>query len=195
MGNWQSRVRVPEQGIRATVIGASQYTVQLSGSTIFVDPLDSLPMRNVPALLPDLPLMHEALNPGAIAEAIRAALFRQDLQDSDAPVGLCYRWQGSATYARLEAFSRGVIQGLGPLLSRGLPLVLVGDSDIGGLIGIHFHESKEFKNPIVSVDGVSLNAFDFFDIGEILDSSGAVPVVIKSLVFPGTSAIGQPGAR
>jgi ethanolamine utilization protein EutA len=32
--------------------------------------------------------------------------------------------------------------------------------------------------------GVVLQEFDFVDIGEMIPASGAVPVVIKSLVFP-----------
>jgi ethanolamine utilization protein EutA len=35
-----------------------------------------------------------------------------------------------------------------------------------------------------------LKAFDFIDIGAMLETSGAVPVVIKSLVFPTSSAVG-----
>jgi ethanolamine utilization protein EutA len=37
---WGPRLRQPAEGIRATVIGASQYTTQVSGSTIFVSPLE-----------------------------------------------------------------------------------------------------------------------------------------------------------
>ena len=44
------------EGIRATVIGASQYTTQVSGSTIFVSPLEPLPLRNVPVIAPALAL-------------------------------------------------------------------------------------------------------------------------------------------
>src|SRR6478609_4529389 len=40
------------EGIRATVVGASQYTIQLSGSTIYVAPLTALPLRNVPVIAP-----------------------------------------------------------------------------------------------------------------------------------------------
>ena len=36
------------EGIRATVIGASQYTTQVSGSTIYVSPMEALPRRTVP---------------------------------------------------------------------------------------------------------------------------------------------------
>ena len=42
-------------GIRATVIGASQYTVQVSGSTVYIDPLETLPVRNVATIRPELP--------------------------------------------------------------------------------------------------------------------------------------------
>jgi ethanolamine utilization protein EutA len=77
-----------------------------------------------------------------------------------------------------------VIAGLSPLLDRSLPLVLVGDGDIGGLIGIHCVEQLRLRNPVVSIDGVELKEFDFVDIGAMIPASGAVPVVIKSLVFP-----------
>jgi ethanolamine utilization protein EutA len=46
-------------------------------------------------------------------------------------------------------------------------------------------------SPIVSIDGLELKEFDFIDIGSILESSGAVPVVIKSLIFPASAAVGR----
>ncbi len=38
----------------------------------------------------------------------------------------------------------------------------------------------------ISIDGIDLMEFDYIDIGALIPSSGAVPVVIKSLVFPAT---------
>ena len=136
---WGPRIETPDQGIRATVIGASQYTIQVSGSTIFVEPHNTLPLRNLPVITPQLPLHAEALDIDAIADGVQAALRRMDLHAGEQPVALCYRWQGSATYARLDAFCRGIAAGLAPLLDQGLALVLVGDGDIGGLVGIHAH--------------------------------------------------------
>jgi ethanolamine utilization protein EutA len=37
---------------------------------------------------------------------------------------------------------------------------------------------------VVSIDGISVRELDFIDIGELLQVSGGVPVVVKSLVFP-----------
>ena len=70
------------------------------------------------------------------------------------------------------------------MLAQGHPIVLAGDGDVGGLIGIHYREEMKLKHPIVSIDGLELKDFDYIDIGAMLDTSGAVPVVIKSLVFP-----------
>ena len=191
---WGPRVDQPDQGIRATVVGASQYTIQVSGSTIFVAPMSILPLCNVPVITPDLPLADEELSVDSIASAVRTALRRLDLHEGEQAVAMCYRWQGSATFARLDAFARGMSAGLSAILHRGLPLILVGDGDIGGLVGIHFLEETKVANAIVSIDGITLKEFDFIDIGAILELSGAVPVVIKSLVFPNSNALGRVAA-
>lgn len=189
--DWGVTIERPDQGIRATVVGASQYTIQVSGSTIFVAPLDTLPLRNLPVVTPDLPLEGDDLDPAAIAAAVKTSLRRLDLHEGHQAVALCYRWAGSAMFRRLDAFCQGVAEGLSAQLANGHPLVLVGDGDIGGLVGIHAREERKLANPVVSIDGIVLKEFDFIDIGAMLETSGAVPVVIKSLVFPTTSALGR----
>ena len=188
---WGPRIEPPDERIRATVIGASQYTIQVSGSTIFVAPHSALPLRNVPVIAPELPLADEHLEVGRIAASVQSALKRLDLHTGETPVALCYRWRNSATHARLDAFCRAVLTGLAKPLERGQPLILVGEGDVGGLIGIHCREELRAPNPIVSIDGVVLREFDYIDIGALLDASGAVPVVIKSLVFPKSDAVGR----
>jgi ethanolamine utilization protein EutA len=181
----------PNEGIRATVIGASQYTTQVSGSTIYVSPLETLPLRNVPVIAPTLPLDGEVIDSGAVAEAVRHALMQLDLDRGEVPVAVFVPWSGSATFQRLDAFCRGVADGMSAVLAHGHPLVLAGDGDVGGLIGIHLREEMKIASSIVSIDGLELKEFDFIDIGSILESSGAVPVVIKSLIFPASAAVGR----
>jgi ethanolamine utilization protein EutA len=181
----------PDARIRATVIGASQHTMQVSGSTIFVSPLETLPLRNVPVIAPALPLGDDKIDPAAIAAAIKAALKRLDLGDGESAVAVFVPWRGSATFQRLDDFCKGIADGLAAVLARGHPIVLAGDGDVGGLIGIHYCQEMQLKNPIVSIDGLDLKEFDYIDIGAILDTSGAVPVVIKSLVFPTTAGVGK----
>jgi ethanolamine utilization protein EutA len=189
--NWGPKLERPNEGIRATVIGASQYTTQVSGSTIFVSPMEALPLRNVPVIAPSLPISGETIDSAAVSAAIKGVLKRLDLGTGDTPVAVFVPWSGSATFQRLDAFCQGAVDGLSEVLSHGHPLVLAGDGDVGGLLGIHLREEMKLANAIVSVDGLELKEFDYIDIGTMLPTSGAVPVVIKSLIFPTTAALGQ----
>ena len=187
---WGPKIERSNEGIRATVIGASQYTTQVSGSTIYVSPLEGLPLRNVPVIAPGFALDAETIDTGAVASEIKAVLRRLDLDAGKTPVAVFVPWRGSATFQRLDAFCRGVVEGLSEILANNHPLVLAGDGDVGGLMGIHLREEMRLANAIVSVDGLELKEFDYIDIGAMLPSSGAVPVVIKSLIFPASAAPG-----
>ena len=184
-------IQTAAQGIRATVAGASQYTVQVSGSTIFLDPPDSLPLRNLATLCPQMDLSPETLDPAAISAAVRQGLARLDMLDGSRAAAVSIGWQGSATYHRLAALAQGLIHGLKPVLDTGHPFVIVSDGDIGGLLGMHCRESEGLESPIVSIDGIDLAEFDFIDIGAIIAETGAVPVVVKSLIFPAQQSSGQ----
>lgn len=171
------------QGIRATVVGASQYTVQVSGSTIFLDPDDALPLRNLAVIAPDLTFGCD-IDAEEVAAALREALDRLDLGDGHAPVAVALPWSGTASYARLSALAAGLVAGLKPVLDNGHPLVIVSDGDVGGLIGMQCRSEENVPGAIVSIDGIALSEFDFIDIGEVLRATGATPVVVKSLLFP-----------
>ena len=184
MGDLGLLVMEPAARIRATVIGASQYTVQVSGNTIFITPEDSVPVRNIAVVAPEFDLSGDDLDEAGITTAVHNALRRLDLLSGRQPVAIAFHWDGSATFFRLQAFSKGVTASLKEILAKGHPLVLVNDGDIGGIVGLHFQEELKIENPIISIDGISLNDFDYIDIGALIPSSGSVPVVIKSLIFP-----------
>ena len=177
-------IEEPVATIRATVVGASQYTVQLSGTTIFIEPRDTVPLKNVPVIVPEFDFSAPNIETVNIKSAINAALTRLDLVDDQTPVALGFQWKGSASFMRLQQFGEGVKAAILGRLNKKLPVVLVSDGDIGGLVGIHLREEMKIDAPVISIDGVTLSEFDYIDIGEIIPSSGAVPVVIKSLVFP-----------
>jgi ethanolamine utilization protein EutA len=174
----------PNARIRATVIGASQYTVQVSGNTIFITPENAVPVRNVAVIAPEFPLNEDEFTKEAVGAALNNALRRLDLLHGRQAVAVAFHWDGSATFSRLQAFSSGIVEGLKEIFAKGHPLILVNDGDIGGIVGLHFREELQLEMAIISIDGIGLSDFDYIDIGALIPSSGAVPVVIKSLIFP-----------
>ena len=177
-------VDTPTPGIRATVLGASQYTVQLSGSTIWVSDLSRLPVRNVPVCAPSFDML--SLDAQQIAAVLAQTLERYDLLEAAEPVAIAYQWDGLATYGRIDEFCHGIALGMSRR-SRDAdsPVVLVSDDDIGRLIGSHLAAERAGGRSVISVDCVSTGAFAFIDIGLPIVGSASVPVVIKSLIFPG----------
>ena len=172
------RVRDPGQGIRATVIGASQFTVQLSGKTIHLSPHAPLPVHNVPVVFPALDLQ-APYSAASVARAVGNALQKIETRE-DQPVAIGIRWRGEPYHQRLRELAAGIAQAW----PAGAPLILMIDRDVGRLLGHILEHELGFPSGVVSIDGVQLRELDYVDIGELLEPSDVVPVVIKSLLFP-----------
>jgi ethanolamine utilization protein EutA len=168
-------------GIRATVVGASQFTVQVSGSTVYVSDRSPLPLRNLSVVDARLPA-ERALDGGAVRGAVEAGLRRLDLADGGGPVAVALCWSGEPRYSSLRAVAGGVAAALPRTLAAGVPLVLVIDADVGRSLGAILAE--EFGGTrVASLDGLDVRELDFLDVGAPIQPAGVVPVVVKSLAF------------
>ena len=168
--------------IRATVMGAAQHTIQVSGNTIYRSNGDLLPRKNLQALRPAVDLS-ENIHPPALAAAVASHFKAFDLKEGEAEVALVFRWGGAPAAVRIAAFCHGLMEGLPRTLENGRPIYLVFDHDLAGLVGNILKNDFDLKNDILAIDGVTLHDFDFIDLGKVLEPSGTVPVTIKSLVF------------
>ena len=170
----------PGQRIRATVIGASQFTVQVSGKTIYLPDADVLPVHNVPVVHIGLDF-HDEVDVAAMADAIRAGIARMDLE-AGSRMAIAFSWHGDPEYSRLKAAGSAILQALASHDSREL-LVLMIDGDVGRSLGHLLQHELDLRRKLVSIDGVQLQELDFVDIGALISPPGVVPVVIKSLLF------------
>ncbi|HLN85664.1 MAG TPA: ethanolamine ammonia-lyase reactivating factor EutA, partial [Candidatus Limnocylindrales bacterium] len=168
--------------IRATVMGAAQHTVQVSGNTIHRSNDDLLPRKNLQVLRPPVNLAGD-IDSGAVAQAIQSHFTAFDLVEGEAEVALVFRWEGAPTALRIAAFCRGLIDGLPATLQSHRPVYLIFDHDLAALVGTILKNDFDVENALLCLDGVTLHDFDFIDLGKILEPSGTVPVTIKSLVF------------
>ena len=171
----------PGQRIRATVIGASQFTVQVSGKTIHLPRPGVLPVHNVPVVPLGIDL-GGAIDGAAITDAIRAGLARLDL-DPDARIAVAFSWHGDPDHPRIAAAGAAIMAAVAPDGRRSQPLLLMIDGDIGKTMGRILTEELGLPGDLAAIDGVQLAELDFVDVGELISPPGVVPVVIKSLLF------------
>ena len=189
--------------IRATVLGASQYTVQLSGNTSYIsDPRALLPRRNLQILRPEYGL--DALDADEIAAAIRRHLAAFDggarasasepaggdlgararaSEPAGGDVALALPWRGTPSHGRIVTLARGVAGGLADRIAMRSPLYLMLDGDIALTLGSVLRDELGLSGDLLVIDGVSLWDFDYVDLGALRQPSNTVPVTIKSLVF------------
>jgi len=169
--------------IRATAVGASEYSVQLSGNTIYISsPGDLLPRKNLQVLQPAYECGEEIVADD-LARAIRSHYTAFDLEEGESEVALAFRWQGAPSYQRIAAFAQGIVQALPRTIASGKPLYLVLDGDIAQTLGAILREELKLANEVLVIDGITLWDLDYIDLGRIRLPSYTVPVTIKSLVF------------
>ena len=168
--------------IRATVIGASSYSLQVSGNTIHLSHPSLLPRKNLQVLHPLCDLSGD-IESEMIARAIHDHFAMFDIIEGEAEAALAFRWQGLPSYERVSAFARGIKQGLAETIKQGRAIFIVLDGDIAQTLGILLKEEGNIESGILVIDGIILQDFDFIDIGRMLEPSHTVPVTVKSLVF------------
>jgi ethanolamine utilization protein EutA len=169
--------------IRATALGASEYSVQLSGNTSYISaPGKLLPRRNLQVLLPPF-VGAETIDAEQLAQAIRSHLTAFDVADTDHEIALALRWTGMPSYPRLAAFADGIKRGLAGRIAKKLPLYIMLDGDVAQTLGAILREELHVESELLVIDGVVLWDFDYIDLGRIRMPSYTVPVTIKSLVF------------
>jgi ethanolamine utilization protein EutA len=169
--------------IRATALGASEYSVQLSGNTVYISsPGALLPRKNLQVIQPRVTL-GDTIDPSAVAAAIQHHFRSFDLVDGESDVALAFRWRGAPAYARLAGLARGIVEALPRTVGAGKPLFVLLDGDVAQTLGAILKEELGVASEVLVLDGISLWDFDYIDLGRVRMPSFTVPVTIKSLVF------------
>ncbi|MBV8240262.1 MAG: ethanolamine ammonia-lyase reactivating factor EutA [Hyphomicrobiales bacterium] len=185
----------PGECIRATALGASEYSVQLSGNTSYISkPGELLPRRNLQVLQPSY-VCAESIDADKLAKAIRAHFTAFDLIEGEGEVALALRWRGAPSYERILAFAEGIRHGLATTIERRKPLYIMLDGDVAQTLGAILREELLIESEILAIDGLVLRDFDYIDLGRIRMPSFTVPVTIKSLLFSEDPRRGRPHQR
>ncbi|MDA8271666.1 MAG: ethanolamine ammonia-lyase reactivating factor EutA [Actinomycetota bacterium] len=169
--------------IRATALGASEFSVQLSGNTYYIsDEERLLPRRNLQVIRP-IYTLDEEIDVNALASAVQTRVASFAVPGDESDFVLAMSWMGELSYGRLHAMAEAIVLGLSERISAGRPVLLAFDADMGKALGSMLRSEFDVMADILVVDGLNLLDFDYIDLGHPLQPSMAIPVTIKSLVF------------
>lgn len=169
-------VREVAEGIRATVIGAGEFTIQASGSTSYLSGQEILPVFG-------LKVVRGSTAGGSLAESLRQAMRRLDLPAFGSGMALALAIAGQQDYRSLRRTAEQLatlVEGADPAA----PLYLILDQDVARSLGTILKEELGLGREIVVLDGIEVGELDYLDIGRPMGQSDVVPVTVKSLIFP-----------
>ncbi len=176
----EGRLREPAEGIRATVIGAGEYTIQASGNTSYISNVDALPVHG-------LKVIQAAIRNGeSPREALQQALAKFDLPRFTAGLALSLSVAGVPDYQSVRRIAEGVAEILKEADDPTCPLYLTLDLDVAKSLGGILKDEFGVQRDVIAVDGIEVGDLDYIDIGECLGITEVIPVTVKSLMFPTT---------
>jgi ethanolamine utilization protein EutA len=173
-------LREPMEGIRATVIGAGEYTVQASGTTSYISTPGVLPVFGLKVVRASLTRQQPVL------EALQQALAKFDLTSFSSGLALSLSLDGQLDYQTIRAVAEGVAAICHSSEHRNSPLYLALDLDVAKSLGGILKEELKVDREVIAIDGIEVGDLDYIDIGAPMGITEVIPVTVKSLMFPGT---------
>lgn len=170
----------PSETIRATVVGAGTQTVNVSGSTVFID-ASMLPLRNIPAakvIWEDIP---DSLD--EVTECIEQVIQRYKLPTKTSPLAVSVPCPKECTFQNIEKLAKGIYQAWNKIAEVENPLVIIVEKDIGKVLGQTLYCISKGKMRFISIDSVNIGEGDYIDVGKPISTDDVVPIIIKTLVF------------
>jgi ethanolamine utilization protein EutA len=174
-------VREPTEGIRATVIGAGEYTVQASGNTSYISNPGVLPVFG-------LKVIQASLTDGAaVVPSIQQALRKFDLTSFTSGLALSLSLAGQLDYKTIRQVAEGIADIVRSSASARSLLYLALDVDVAKSLGSILKEELQLDRDLIAIDGIDVGDLDYIDIGAPMGITEVIPVTVKSLMFPGTT--------
>ena len=175
-------LREPIEGIRATVIGAGEYTIQASGNTSYISNLKALPVHG-------LKVIQAAISNGeSPRDALKQALAKFDLPRFTSGLALSLSVNGVPDYQSVRRIAEGIAEVLSEADDPRCPFYLTLDLDVAKSLGGILKDEFKVARDVIAVDGIEVGDLDYIDIGECLGITEVIPVTVKSLMFPTTHA-------
>ena len=173
-----STLRESSEGLRATVIGAGEYTIQASGNTSHLSGVSCLPAYGLKVVR--LLISQDT----SVENALKFALAKFDLNSFDSNLAIAISLNDDApTYRSLRRIAEGIKIVVASSSSEE-PLFIVLDADVAKSLGGIMAEELEMEQAIVAIDGIEVGDLDYLDIGKPMGVSEVLPVTVKSLMFP-----------
>ncbi len=178
----QSQVERAAETLNATVVGAGNYSMEVSGSTIIYQN-QRLPQKNLPVYSvkwqteEDLSTMDEQLH--LMKERLSEVEISADKKD----YVLSFSGADCPDFKQIETMTDALIKAFSKEIEADHMPILVIERDLGKAIGQSLRRKIGKEKHLICLDGIVCKEGDFVDLGKPVAGGQVIPVIVKTLIF------------
>lgn len=164
--------------MRATVIGAGNETMDISGSTISYTETD-FPQKSIP-------IGKIRCSRGEDLEHIEEEIRRvKQYFDHRGNIQLAIAFDGLAypTFSQVQELAGGLVKSYDKAFDPDQKMILILKEDMAKALGQAIQRLDMSNRTLICMDGIRCTNGDYIDIGKPVAGGSAIPVVIKTLIF------------
>ncbi len=165
--------------VHATVIGAGNYSMEVSGSTIEYCNC-SFPFKDIPVL--SLNVEKEQLYAITADMKRKLTVFYSEYA-AGSQIAFAFKGIACPSFEEIELIAEGIGKAVIEEYSPAQVLILVMESDMAKSLGQALRRRLPRENAILCIDHIVCGQGDYIDIGAPAASGKVIPVVIKTLLF------------
>ena len=166
---YREKLISPKEKIRATVIGAGNHSLTISGSTITFDEA-IMPLKNIPIIKP-------FEKEEKLSEIYAKSIEKLEMYENKS-IAISLVGSKSPSYEEIKLIGNEMIK-LFEKISG--PIIVVLENDFAKALGQIISLNLKEKRSVICIDKISTSNGDYIDIG--LPIGDSVPVVIKTLIY------------
>jgi len=167
-----------DETMNATVVGAGNYSMEVSGSTIEYQNCP-FPLKNIPIVY--IEITQESL-PELHVEIKKAMELYQEEDKTKVQIALAFNGIKCPSFTQIEKMAEEIIKGIEEFIKDQV-LILVLQEDIAKALGQAVKRTLPKGKALLCIDHIVCHTGDYIDIGAPIAAGKVVPVVIKTLIF------------
>ncbi|MGE4353214.1 MAG: ethanolamine ammonia-lyase reactivating factor EutA [Oscillospiraceae bacterium] len=172
----------PLETMRATVIGAGNYSMDISGSTIEYTAHD-FPMKNLPVA--KIKLETDLDIPAIACDMDKVSMLFKEKDEKNVQLALAFKGLPCPSFKQIQEIADHIMKKYDELFEPAIKVILIIEADIGKALGQALKRINPQKRDIICIDGISVSSGDYIDLGQPIAGGAVIPVIVKTLVFNG----------
>ena len=167
-----------QETMRATVIGAGNYSTTISGSTISYTDTD-FPLRN----LPIGKIILQSEEDLSFLEIRLHRVLSLLMTETDGRMAVAFQGIPCPSFLQVQEMARHIMNQYDACCPPGSDIILITEADIGKALGQALQHINHFHHRIICLDHICCDSGDYIDLGNPVANGTVIPVIVKTMIF------------